>query len=298
MTQFESLKNVRGRVSSYINELATTGYTRTGYYTGSGRHIKAQSRTGEVECVLRELGISYATGNDAPRGGVSGEYVVIISKTVMADIRKATGKAVSKEYRTLVTGATRSWTKPKKHTTAMLINALEDKLNGDKFKYGYGVCRLIVKDEQIVGVLEGGFYNSKPSFSGYTEISLEEWKSVIKQYAAKRWGKVEFVKADYRNGMYELREVGRRIDGAHTPLLIEMKYADSKNELQQLNINNVQSLIGKHIQTLYYGYDGQDGVDDFVVGEVVSEYEIASREIMDDGRTRAQYWDSFMSEGK
>lgn len=294
MTQFEALSNakVRKQIASYINELATSGYTYTGYYTGSGRHTKAQNYKGEVESVLRSLGISYAAGNDAPRGGVSGEYVVITSKAVMANIRK------SKEYRTLVAGASRSWAKPKKHTKAMLINAIEEKLNGEKFKYGYGVCRLIVKDEQIMGVLEGGFHNSKPSFPGYTEVTNEEWQAVILDYAKEQWGDVEFIKADYSDGEYELREIGKHVNGAKVSLLREMKYADSHDELDELNIDNVHELVGKHIQTLYYGYDGQDGVDDFVVGEIVSEYEIASRETLDDGRTRAQYWESYMSENQ
>lgn len=83
-----------------------------------------------------------------------------------------------------------------------------------------------------------------------------------------------------------------------TQLIEKMREAHEKGELSLLTISNVESLKGKRIQTIYFGYNGQDGVDDFVVGEVLSEYDRAAREIMDDGRTRAEYWDSFMSADK
>lgn len=38
-----------------------------------------------------------------------------------------------------------------------------------------------------------------------------------------------------------------------------------------LALCNVNALIGKKIITIYFGYRGQDGVDEFVVGEVKNE---------------------------
>lgn len=56
-------------------------------------------------------------------------------------------------------------------------------------------------------------------------------------------------------------------------LLTEMRQACKDGLLMDLTLNAVKMLKGKRIQTLYFGYDGQDGVEDFIVGEVITELE-------------------------
>ena len=56
--------------------------TRTGYYSGSGRFTTACSFMVDFTSFLDAMKIKYTTGNDAPRGGVSGEYVKISSRAV------------------------------------------------------------------------------------------------------------------------------------------------------------------------------------------------------------------------
>ena len=51
---------------------------RTGHYTGNGKHTKAVRFTADVTAELDRLGISYEAGNDAPRGGVAGDYIKLI----------------------------------------------------------------------------------------------------------------------------------------------------------------------------------------------------------------------------
>lgn len=52
----------------------------------------------------------------------------------------------------------------------------------------------------------------------------------------------------------------------------EMKSLYNKEELKELTLEAAKSLKGKRIKTLYMGYMGQDEVDNFIVGDVVSEY--------------------------
>lgn len=54
----------------------------------------------------------------------------------------------------------------------------------------------------------------------------------------------------------------------NTDLLMKMREAYFTLQTKVLTLNAVKELKGKRIQILYFGYRGQDGVDDFVVGEV------------------------------
>lgn len=49
----------------------------TGYYTGSGRFTSSYSAQSTVIAILKAQGYKFETGNDAPRGGVSGEFVKV-----------------------------------------------------------------------------------------------------------------------------------------------------------------------------------------------------------------------------
>ena len=59
----------------------------TGYYSGSGRFTSANSAMFTVTDILERKGYKYTTGNDAPRGGASGEYVKV-SKTAFKFIQQ------------------------------------------------------------------------------------------------------------------------------------------------------------------------------------------------------------------
>lgn len=105
MKNIEKLLHSR---SVRLRNLANDGYLRTGHYTGSGRHTKSVSCMDEVTAQLRGLNIGYATGNDAPRGGVTGEFIVLTSR------EQIKGK---KEAQKLLKKATYTW---KKRTRAEL----------------------------------------------------------------------------------------------------------------------------------------------------------------------------------
>lgn len=71
---------------------------------------------------------------------------------------------------------------------------------------------------------------------------------------------------------------------------------------QILTVEIAKSLIGKRIETVYSGYRGQNGEDNFVVGSVVPELEYY-RNLKEDCyknhpkfKNRAEYWESYMSE--
>ncbi len=51
---------------------------RTGWTLGRGRYSSAQNHTLAVITLLRAAGIRFSSGNDAPRGGVDGNYVIVM----------------------------------------------------------------------------------------------------------------------------------------------------------------------------------------------------------------------------
>lgn len=50
------------------------------YTLGSGRRSTNQDHTLAVTQLLDLLGVKYETGNDAPRGGLTGNYIKILTK--------------------------------------------------------------------------------------------------------------------------------------------------------------------------------------------------------------------------
>lgn len=62
-----------------------------------------------------------------------------------------------------------------------------------------------------------------------------------------------------------------------------------------LTIDAALNLKGKKIQTIYFGYRGQDGIDEFVVGEIVSDFEFYGNQPCDGWKNRAEYWQSYMT---
>jgi hypothetical protein len=52
-------------------------------------------------------------------------------------------------------------------------------------------------------------------------------------------------------------------------LLEQLREEAKERKLNLLTSSVFPKLKGKRIQTIYFGYKGQDGVDDFIVGELV-----------------------------
>jgi len=53
-------------------------------WTGSGNYISAVDRSTTVEVLLKDLGYKFSKGNDAPRGGKSGNYIKVSKKALEA----------------------------------------------------------------------------------------------------------------------------------------------------------------------------------------------------------------------
>ncbi len=60
-------------------------------------------------------------------------------------------------------------------------------------------------------------------------------------------------------------------------LVEEMRSAAENGELKELTLSVFSSLIGKRIQTFSYGFDGQDNADDFIVGELISLWDLSGK---------------------
>lgn len=71
-------------VNELVNELFTKGTVRPNYYSGTGRFSKksadhAQFLVGCLEFRGMKEGRHFKRGNDAPKGGHTGEFVTILS---------------------------------------------------------------------------------------------------------------------------------------------------------------------------------------------------------------------------
>ena len=83
--------SVSARIIRYLcgeRTYTTMGYVddkkifRPCYAAGRGRYIHNVDHTSEVCALLDRLGVKYEKGNDAPRGGLTGNYIRIITKIV------------------------------------------------------------------------------------------------------------------------------------------------------------------------------------------------------------------------
>jgi hypothetical protein len=61
----------------------------TGYYSGSGRFASAHSAERMLTDILKAQGYKFSIGNDAPRGGVSGDFAKL-SRTAFNFVLKLT----------------------------------------------------------------------------------------------------------------------------------------------------------------------------------------------------------------
>lgn len=64
-----------------------------------------------------------------------------------------------------------------------------------------------------------------------------------------------------------------------TEVLQSMREAVNNGTAKVLTLEIAKTLIGKKIRTIYFGYRGQDGVDEFVVKEVISEWDQAKKDV-------------------
>lgn len=69
--------------------------------------------------------------------------------------------------------------------------------------------------------------------------------------------------------------------------------------MKNLTLEIAKTLIGKEIKTSYSGYKSQGFEDKFIIGSIVSQFELAENEdfstIDSRFKTRAEYWESYMS---
>ena len=74
-------KSVLNMIKNYrFNETENKIYT--GYYSGSGRFTSTHSASHVIESILNAQGYKFEKGNDAPKGGITGEYLKV-SKTAI-----------------------------------------------------------------------------------------------------------------------------------------------------------------------------------------------------------------------
>jgi hypothetical protein len=65
-------------VRKMLEDVLKTGFVRTGYYNGSGKWATAQDFTAAVSQILSDLQIAHEKGNDASKGGVSGNFIKLV----------------------------------------------------------------------------------------------------------------------------------------------------------------------------------------------------------------------------
>lgn len=82
---------------------------------------------------------------------------------------------------------------------------------------------------------------------------------------------------------------------------------EAKEFIQQIENGNAKVLTlevakelkGKRLYTMYFGYSGnRNEVREIIVGEIVSEWDIAKTKPMEGYNNRAEYWESYMTENQ
>jgi hypothetical protein len=73
------IKGTRGSVRTSLIELFTTGETTTGTSGYSGGYARKSVWTAETVRQAQAIGLTVESGNNAPRGGASGEYVRLVA---------------------------------------------------------------------------------------------------------------------------------------------------------------------------------------------------------------------------
>jgi hypothetical protein len=73
------LKGLKGNVRSAVESILLTGFARTGSSGYSGGWSSKSVWTADTVAACQERGIIVESGNDAPRGGASGEYVRLVA---------------------------------------------------------------------------------------------------------------------------------------------------------------------------------------------------------------------------
>lgn len=71
------LTDERPTILEKLEELFGRGYIRPQYVTGRGRFAKLNDIRMEMRDALNRIGIAYVEGNDAPRGGRTGDWMCL-----------------------------------------------------------------------------------------------------------------------------------------------------------------------------------------------------------------------------
>lgn len=201
---YESLK--LGRSKTAIGSLLNYGRCYCGLYEGTGRHTKAVDFSDDIKSLLRDANIRHAWGNDAPRGGVTGQFVMIDDKSFLRSIGRS--RLIEKLDDIAIFN---KWQKPKKWTEDELleyateaISWCEEKDEADEngrywlnIYHGCGVYELIVQNGKIIGGIYGGFGQTIPRKQGKEDATRQQWINTLKNVIASRIGEhFDFVKAD------------------------------------------------------------------------------------------------------
>lgn len=73
----EALTEERPTILDNLEALFSNGYIRPQWVTGRGRWASLHDIRHEIRDVLNRLGIAYVEGNDAPRGGRTGDWMCL-----------------------------------------------------------------------------------------------------------------------------------------------------------------------------------------------------------------------------
>jgi hypothetical protein len=78
------ITTAKGQVSKNITSMLSNcrfdskqNKVYVGYYSGSGRYTSSHSAQSTVESILKAEKLKYTISNDAPKGGILGDYVKV-----------------------------------------------------------------------------------------------------------------------------------------------------------------------------------------------------------------------------
>jgi len=210
MKQIDLLKKANRQS---LRNLVTFGYVRPCQYSGSGRHTSVLDKSGVIERFLRENGIAYCWGNDAPRGGASGKYIALTSLSLLKEIGAVKATAAFRK------NASGKWVKPKMlkpeqikpYLDSAILEVDPKDINDSNGRYwlscyrGCGRYILVVHDSRILASIPDGF-SRLPYLPSGNAISRQAWEDELKKECLQRFGdNVHFIEAEGSGCSFFLR---------------------------------------------------------------------------------------------
>lgn len=82
---------------------------------------------------------------------------------------------------------------------------------------------------------------------------------------------------------------------AYDTALSYLRNSVKNGTAKTLTLAEAKTLIGRRIRIIYFGYAGQDGIDEFIIGGISNQLAYADKCPMNNWSSMGAYWRSYMN---